>query len=131
MSRQAGITLFLCPVAAGFPSPAQDYIDEPIDLNEHLITNPPATFFVRASGESMRDAGILDGDLLVVDRSINPRDGHVVVAVVDGDFTVKSLCSRKGRIRLMPANHACQPIEPRGECMIWGVVTHSIHAMPR
>ena len=131
MSRQTGIKLFLCPVAAGYPSPAQDYTDGPIDLNEHLITNPPATFFVRASGESMRDAGILDGDLLVVDRSINPRDGHVVVAVVDGDFTVKCLCSRNDRIRLIPANDAYQPVEARSECMIWGVVTYSIHTMPR
>lgn len=131
MSRRLHSKLFLCPVSAGYPSPAQDYTEGPLDLNEHLIAHPAATFFVRASGESMRDAGIFDGDMLVVDRSIKPRDGHVVVAVVDGEFTVKCLCLRNGRIRLMPANDAYQPIEARSECLIWGVVTYAIHAMPR
>ncbi len=130
MFRRPTSELFLCPVAAGYPSPAQDYTEGPLDLNEHLITNPPATFFVRASGESMLGVGIFDGDLLVVDRSIEPRDGHVVVAVVDGEFTVKTLFSRNGRVRLVAANDSYGPIDTPGECMVWGVVTYSIHAMP-
>ena len=131
MTRRTEIKLFLSPVAAGYPSPAQDYTDGPLDLNEHLIANPAATFFVRASGESMQNAGIFDGDLLVVDRSVTPRNGHVVVAVVDGEFTVKRYSCRNGTVRLLAANDAYPPIHAVSECVIWGVVTYSIHALSR
>lgn len=131
MTRRIKIKLFLSPVVAGYPSPAQDYTDDPLDLNEHLIANPAATFFVRASGESMRGAGIFDGDILVVDRSVTPCNGHVVVAVVDSEFTVKRYSCRNGTVRLLAANDACPPIHAVSECVIWGVVTYSIHAVSR
>jgi len=99
-SRPA-IPLFIGGVAAGFPSPADDYIDRNLDLHEHLIEHPAATFFVRACGTSMVRAGIHDGDLLVVDRALEPRDGHVVIAVVHGELAVKRLRHRQGRLYLV------------------------------
>ena len=89
------------PGFPGFPSPADDFIERPLDLNEQLVSNPIATFFVRASGNSMDGAGIHDGDLLVVDRSVTPAHGKVVIAVVDGGLTVK---------RLTKPVHICAPI---------------------
>jgi DNA polymerase V len=87
-------------VQAGPPSPGEDWIENSIDLNEHIVSTPAATFFVRASGDSMRGAGISSGDILVVDRSVEPRDRQIVVAMLDGDFTVKRLRRREGRIFL-------------------------------
>jgi len=117
-----------CAVQAGFPSPADDFLVKRIDLTAELITHPQATFLLRVSGESMRDAGIFDGDMLVVDRAVKPRHGHVVVAVVDGEFTVKFLHQRAGRMRLKPANPTFPEIAPRdGQTVeVWGVVTASI-----
>lgn len=117
-----------CAVAAGFPSPADDFLVRRIDLTEQLITHPQATFLLRVSGESMRDAGIFDGDMLLVDKAIKPRHGHVVVAVVDGEFTVKYLHQRAGRVKLKPANPTFPEITPReGQTLeVWGVVTASI-----
>jgi DNA polymerase V len=117
-----------CAVPAGFPSPADDFMVKRIDLTQELITHPQATFLLRVSGESMRDAGIFDGDMLVVDRAIKPRHGHVVVAVVDGEFTVKYLHQRAGRVKLKPANPTFPEIAPReGQTLeVWGVVTASI-----
>jgi len=89
------IPLFAAGVPAGFPSPADDYIDRHLDLHEHLIEHPAATFYVRASGDSMVGAGIHDGDLLIVDRAVEPRDGHIVIAVVHGELTVKRLRRRR------------------------------------
>lgn len=122
--------LALCSVSAGFTSPAQDYIDGPLDLNEHLIHNKTATFFFRAAGESMRGESINDGDLLVVDRSISPKHGHIVVATVDGDFTVKKLYRRKGVVELRPANPDFEPIRLNEgeELLVWGVVTSAVHS---
>jgi len=97
-------------VAAGFPSPADDYIDVGIDLNETLIRHPSSTFFLRVSGDSMVDAGIQHGDLLVVDRSLEARPGHIVVAVLDGAFTLKRLARHQGRLRLEAANSAYPPL---------------------
>lgn len=116
------------PVAAGFPSPAEDFLVQRIDLTQELITHPQATFLLRVSGESMRDAGIFDGDMLVVDKAIKPRHGHVVVAVVDGEFTVKYLYQRAGRVKLRPANPTFPEITPHeGQLLeVWGVVTASI-----
>lgn len=96
-------------VAAGFPSPADDYIDSGIDLNEQLIRHPSSTFFLRVSGESMGGAGILHGDLLIVDRSLEPRPGRIVVAVLDGAFTLKRLARHRGRLRLEAAHPAYPP----------------------
>jgi DNA polymerase V len=115
-------------VQAGFPSPADDFLVRRIDLTAELITHPQATFLLRVSGESMREAGIFDGDMLIVDKAIKPRHGHVVVAVVDGEFTVKYLYQRAGRVKLRPANATFPEITPReGQTLeVWGVVTASI-----
>ncbi|MEI7435336.1 MAG: translesion error-prone DNA polymerase V autoproteolytic subunit [bacterium] len=121
--------LFLSRVAAGFPSPADSHVEKRLDLNEFLIQHDAATFFVRVKGDSMIDAGILDNDVLVVDRSITPRRGCIVVAVVDGEFTVKTLgCDKDGQMSLVPANskHATIPIREGMNIEIWGVVTASI-----
>jgi len=119
----------LCRVAAGFPSPAQEYLDHALDLNEYLVRNKTATFFFRVAGQSMRDENINDGDTLVVDRSITPKHGHIVVASVNGDFTVKKLYRRAGVVELRPANPAFQPIcfGDGEEMLVWGVVTSVIH----
>ncbi|AHF95037.1 family S24 peptidase (plasmid) [Opitutaceae bacterium TAV5] len=124
------LPLMLSGVKAGFPSPAEDYTDRTLDLNEHLIPRPSATFLVRASGESMVAAGILDGAILVVDRSLEARDGSIVVALVDGCFTVKRLRTRGNSHTLEAANPAYPDIMPLDdESRIWGVVTYSINRM--
>jgi DNA polymerase V len=117
-------------VAAGFPSPADDYIDIGIDLNEVLIRHPSSTFFLRVSGDSMTGAGIQHGDLLVVDRSLEARPGRIVVAVLDGAFTLKRLMRHQGRLRLEAANSAYPPLELDrcGDVQIWGVAIHVIHS---
>ena len=123
------IPLVSAKVEAGFPSPADDHLERSLDLNEHLVKNPAATFFVRVKGDSMRDAGISSGDILVVDRSVSPEDGQVVVAMLDGDFTVKRLRKRMGRVCLVAENNAYPPIEvgEDQELVVWGVVTFVIH----
>jgi DNA polymerase V len=121
--------LFLSKVPAGFPSPADDYLEGTLDLNEHLIKHKAATFFVRVAGDSMIGAGIHDGDLLVVDRALDVRDKSVVVAVVNGEFTVKRIKKEHGRVWLMPENKNYQPLEMQegAELEVWGVVTNVIH----
>ncbi|MFO7596222.1 MAG: translesion error-prone DNA polymerase V autoproteolytic subunit [Desulfocurvibacter africanus] len=128
-TTDVSLPLMLCRVQAGFPSPADDYVEQALDLNEHLIRNPPATYFVRASGDSMEGAGIRSGDLLVVDRSIDPCPGLIVIASVQGEYTVKTLERRAGRLWLAPANPRYTAIEvtPDSDLEIWGVVTHVIH----
>ena len=123
--------LFSHSVRAGFPSPADDYVAETLDLNEHLIKHKEATFFLRAKGHSMTGAGIHDGDLLVVDRSLSPTHRSVIIAVVDGEFTVKRLYKRAGKIRLMAENPDFAPIEfnEGQELQVWGVVTSVVHRM--
>lgn len=123
--------LFGSPVPAGFPSPADDYIERSLDLNEHLIKHPAATFFVRATGDSMTGAGIHSGDLLIVDRAKEAVDGSIVIAVIDGELTVKRIRKNKGRISL-EAENPQYPILIVGELAeftIWGVVTNVIHAL--
>jgi DNA polymerase V len=121
---------YLCRVAAGFPSPADDHLEGPLDLNEHLVAHPAATFVVTVEGDSMAGAGIRDGDLLVVDRAREARDGSIVVAVVDGELTVKRL--RKGRkgVRLEAENPAYPAIvfHEGKELVVWGVVAHAIRS---
>jgi DNA polymerase V len=118
-------------IAAGFPSPAQDYMDLSLDLNQALIKHPSATFYGRVKGDSMIDAGIEDGDILVIDRSIDFQDGLTAVCFIDGEFTVKKLKIEKEKIWLMPANKNYQPIEvkPDNEFIIWGIVTFVIKKM--
>lgn len=124
------IPLYSSTVRAGFPSPADDYIEDFLDLNHYLINHPAATFMVRASGDSMTDAGIQSGDLLVVDRSINVTHGKIVIAAINGELTVKRLSKRNGRILLMPENNQYPPIDITDEqdLVIWGVVIHVIHS---
>jgi DNA polymerase V len=118
-------------VQAGFPSPAADFIDSSIDLNKHLIRHPSATFYARAKGDSMKDAGIFDGDLLIVDKSIEACDGKIAICYVDGEFTVKRIKQDGDALWLMPANTNFQPIQviEGNNLMIWGVVTHVIKAL--
>lgn len=126
------LPLYSSSVAAGFPSPADDHIDTKLDLNKHLIKHPAATFFVRAKGESMLNAGIHNNDILVVDRSIEPTNGKIVIAAIDGQLTVKRLKKTKaGKLYLIPENPAFSPIELKKEnnIHIWGVVTNVIHAV--
>ncbi len=115
-------------VAAGFPSPASDYVEGALDLNELLVKRPAATFFVRCSGESMTGAGIFPGDILIVDRALEAADGAIVVAAVDGEFTVKRLRVKGGEMWLEAENPAFKPIKARkgSEWRIWGVVSSSI-----
>jgi DNA polymerase V len=123
--------LFDPGVPAGFPSPAADYEEGRLDLNRHLVKNPAATFFVRAVGDSMVGAGIHTGDLLVVDRSVEPRDRSIVIAAIDGELTVKRLRVRRGRIALEPENsdYPVQEISEEAEFEVWGVVTSVIHGL--
>ena len=127
------IPLFADPVEAGFPSPADDHLDEMLDLNEHLIKNPAATFMVRAKGDSMINAGIRSGDLLVVDKSLEAADEDIVIALIDGHFTVKRLRRSGGTLRLVPENPSHSPIVINSETNveIWGVVTNVIHSTRR
>jgi DNA polymerase V len=115
-------------IAAGFPSPAQDYVDLKIDLNKELIANPSSTFYARVKGSSMIDAGISDGDILVIDKSLEPRDGDTAVCYIDGEFTLKYIRIEESGIYLIPANPAFKPIRVTQEnhFCIWGVVTYSI-----
>jgi DNA polymerase V len=123
------LPLFSASVEAGFPSPADDYMERGIDLNEELISNPAATFLVRVKGESMHDAGIRSGDTLIVDKSVTPKDRQIVVAMIDGEFTVKRFRKLNGRIVLEAANFTFKPIEvgEDQELTIWGAVTYIIH----
>lgn len=125
------IPLFGSKIAAGFPSPADDYIEGHLDLNEHLIKHPAATFFVRVTGNSMINAGIHENDILIIDRSITPAHGKIVVAAVDGQLTVKRLNKKNETLFLMPENQDFAPIEIKegSEVYIWGVVTNVIHSV--
>ena len=118
-------------VSAGFPSPAEDYLDISIDLNEQLIRHPTSTFILRVSGTSMTGAGIHHGDLLIVDRSLVPHPGHIVVAVLDGAFTLKRLELKHGVIYLEadPPNYASIDLRQYNNVQIWGVAVHSIHSL--
>ena len=122
-------TPLLTPVAAGWPSPSEDYIEDSLDLHQMVVRNPAATYFLRAMGHSMLGAGIHDGDLLVVDRSKEPVSGKVVIAVVDGELTVKRLAKKNGRVLLLAENpdYPDLDITDREDASIWGVVTYVIH----
>lgn len=124
--------LFLTPVKAGFPSPAEDFVDTALDLNELLISHPAATYFVRVEGDSMIDAGIAPGNLLVVDRSVEAQHGDIVIATVDGELTVKRLNVRGGITTLKSENSTTEyAIDPEEELTIWGVVTSVINQVKK
>ena len=115
-------------IQAGFPSPAEDYVDLAIDLNQELIKNPSSTFLGRVKGSSMKDAGIFEGDVLVIDKSKEPVDGSIAVCFLDGDFTVKRIKIHGRQCFLMPANQDFNPIEIQSDndFRVWGIVTYII-----
>lgn len=115
-------------VSAGFVSPALDHEEQPLNLSEFLVNHPKATHLVRARGDSMVGEGILDGALLVVDRSLDIRDGRIVIAVIDGDLTVKKLRVENGQTLLVAGNKRYKPITVTGEDSVWGVVAHAINS---
>lgn len=123
------LPLFLAQVQAGFPSSAENDLDKTLDLNTLLIAHPSATFFVRVAGDSMRNAGIASGDILVVDRSLEATDNKIVIAIVNREFTVKRLKIQQGKIFLVPENPAYPILEMKDEndFQVWGVVTYVIH----
>ncbi len=126
--RQA-LPLGACRVTAGFPSPATDHIEQRLDLSEYLVLHPEATFFLRVKGDSMTGAGIHHGDLLIVDRSLSPASGRVVVAALNGELTVKRLQRSRGKLTLKAENPAYPDIavNDEHEFQIWGVVAHVVH----
>lgn len=126
------IPLGMTPVSAGFPSPAEDYADRRLDINDYLVRNPVSTFFFTVRGNSMQDADIDDGDILVVDRSIEPAHGHIVVAFVNGERLVKRLHRQRNTVALLAANPAYPPLELRdGNALeIWGVVVGKFKRIP-
>ena len=131
LPEREGLPLFLSAVQACFPSPADDSVEDRLDLHRHLVRNDTATFFLHACGDSMEGAGIRDGDLLVVDRSLEPKSGRTVIATVGGELTVKRLARRGGRILLVPANpdYPEFDVTDREDLCIWGVVTYAVHKL--
>lgn len=115
-------------IQAGFPSPAQDYLTETIDLNHEIVRHPASTFYGRVDGDSMIDEGIEPGDILVIDRSLEPADGDLAVCCIDGDFTLKRISLAQGKVWLIPSNEAYDPIlvTPDRQFEVWGVVTYTI-----
>lgn len=129
ISEEAEIPFFASSVSAGFPSPADDYVELSLDLNKHLIKHPSATFYARVKGDSMINAGINDGDLLVVDRALDIYDNCIAVCIIDGEFTVKRLKKQKNKILLIPENKEYRPIEVTefNDFEVWGIVAYVIH----
>jgi DNA polymerase V len=125
------IPFFMMPVAAGFPSPADDFMEPGLDFNQYLIRHPAATYCLRVSGESMLGAGIHNGDLLVIDKAIPPEHGKVVIASLDGRFTCKRLIKDKGRYFLFADNETFKPIAltDGNDWEVWGVATYVIHRL--
>ena len=127
----ATVPLMASPAQCGFPSPADDYVDCPLDFNELLIQNASATFAVRIAGESMTGAGLFPGDIAVFDRSRTAEDGSIVLALLEGEFTIKRYRRRNGRVWLQAENKAFEDIDiaDGADCQVWGVVTKSIRML--
>lgn len=115
-------------ISAGFPSPALDFVDLTIDLNKHLIKHPAATFYGRVKGDSLKNAGISNDDLLIIDRSLEPTNGKIAICYIDGEFTAKRIIITKDEIWLVPENENYKPIRvtEENDFLIWGIVTHVI-----
>jgi DNA polymerase V len=128
-SKTYTLPLYSSKVQAGFPSPGDDYIERYLDLNQQLVKHPAATFIVTASGDSMTDAGIHSGDMLIVDKSLEAQHGKIVIAALNGELTVKRLSKVCGRVQLLPENPKYKPIDITDDLVIWGVVTHVIHTV--
>jgi DNA polymerase V len=126
--NNTGLPFVSHAVSAGFPSPAQDFMETNIDLNQELTKNPLATFYIKVSGNSMIDAGISDKDILIVDRSLEPTDGKIAICLIDGEFTVKRLKLETDCLYLMPENPVYQPIKvtEENQLIIWAIVTYVI-----
>lgn len=131
IKTKRALLLFLSKVRAGFPSPADDYLDKKLDLNEFLIKHPASTFYVRVKGDSMIKAGINSGDVLIVDRSLEPKDKKIVVAILNNEFTVKRVRRIKEKLFLVSENDDYPSIEVKegADFEIWGVVLHVIHSV--
>ena len=131
VAKRLYLPLFLSRISAGFPSPADDYMEGTLSLDEHFVTRPEATFFLRVQGDSMIGAGIHDGDLLIVDKSLEPRHGSIVIAEVHGELTVKRLYRKNGEIALLAENPAYRaiPICEESQLAVWGVVTEVVHTL--
>ena len=129
-TKRFRIPLLNDSVSAGFPSPADDYTEENIDLNEHLISNPFSTFFLRVKGDSMINAGIKDKDLIIVDKSLIAKPGDIVIAMIDGEFTIKRLSIKNDELYLKSENHNYPDFSFKNhiDVQIWGVVIYSIHS---
>ena len=129
-SERLKIPLLSDSISAGFPSPADDYTEENIDLNEHLISNPFSTFFLRVKGDSMLNAGIKDKDLIIVDKSLRAKPGNIVIAMIDGEFTIKRLSIKDNELYLKAENHNYPDFRFKNhiDVQIWGVVIYSIHS---
>ena len=128
--KKVKIPLLSDSISAGFPSPADDYTEENIDLNEHLISNPFSTFFLRVKGNSMINAGIKDKDLIIVDKSLTAKPGNIIIAMIDGEFTIKRLSIKNNELYLKAENHNYPDFSFRNhiDIQIWGVVIYSIHS---
>ena len=128
ISSKLEVPLFSSGIEAGFPSPADDFIDLSIDLNKEFIKNPSSTFYGRVNGDSMKDLGIHNSDLLIIDKSLEPQDGKIAVCFIDGEFTVKTIKLEKDCCWLVPANDKYKPIQVTddNEFIIWGIVIHVI-----
>ena len=125
----ASIPMFSDAVQAGFPSPAEDHMDMDLNLNDYLVENPSATFCVKAIGESMKDAGIQSGDIMIVDKSLEPKNRSIILAVINGEFTVKRVNINDNELYLIPENSSFSPIKITQEMdfHVWGIVTYIIH----
>ena len=130
-SEKLKIPLLSDSISAGFPSPADDYTEENIDLNEHLISNPFSTFFLRVKGDSMINAGIQDKDLIIVDKSLTAKPGNIIIAIIDGEFTVKRLSIKNNELYLKAENNSYPDFRFKNhiDVQIWGVVIYSIHSL--
>ena len=130
-SNWNSVPFYEASVSAGFPSPAEDFMDVELNLQDYLIQHPSATFCVRVTGDSMIKAGISSGDVMIVDRSLEPKDGSIVLAVLNGEFTVKRIKKNKDQLLLIPENVKFAPIVVSEEMnfKVWGVVTHVVHQL--
>ena len=129
-TKKFKIPLLTDSISAGFPSPADDHTEQNIDLNEHLISNPSSTFFLRVKGDSMINAGIKDKDLIIVDKSLTARPGNIIIAMIDGEFTMKRLSIKNNELYLKAENHNYPDFRFKNHInvQIWGVVIYSIHS---
>ena len=129
LEERLGLEMASEGIHAGFPSPAQDYMNRCIDLNKELVRHPAATFYGRVVGDSMIDAGVSEGDILVIDKSLEPKDGNMAVCFLDGEFALKYISIQSdGKLLLCPANNAYKPIEVTEDASftVWGIVTYVI-----